>query len=226
MSKRVIIVTGGLGTLGQAVARKAIEKGADVALVDYANGTAAPGGTMVIGNVDLTQAQAAEYVVTAVRNRFGRVDAVCNVAGAFRWTTLAESDPGLWELLFRTNVQTAANMCRAATPALIASANGRIVNVGAAGAERAGAGMGAYAASKAGVHKLTESLAEELKDSGVRVNAVLPTIIDTPQNRQDMPDADFTRWVSPDELAEIILFLASVEAAALNGALVRVAGRT
>jgi len=123
-------------------------------------------------------------------------------------------------------VKTAANASRAALKLLRASPAGRIVNIGAAGAVKAAAGMGAYAAAKAGVHRLTESLAEELKADGVTVNAVLPSIIDTPANRADMPDADFSAWVAPADLAEVILFLASPAARALTGALIPVTGRT
>ncbi len=123
------------------------------------------------------------------------------------------------------NVQTAANASRAATPHLKRSAAGRIVNVGANGALKASAGMGPYAASKAGVHSLTESLAEELKADGVTVNAVLPSIIDTPANRADMPKADFAAWVAPADLATVMLFLASEEARAVTGALIPVTGR-
>ncbi len=128
--------------------------------------------------------------------------------------------------MFRMNVLTATNASRAAIPHLKRSASGRIVNIGANGAVKAAAGMGAYAASKAGVHKLTESLAEELKPDGVTVNAILPSIIDTPTNRADMPKADFASWVSPGELAAAILFLASEEASAVTGALLPVTGRT
>jgi NAD(P)-dependent dehydrogenase (short-subunit alcohol dehydrogenase family) len=105
------------------------------------------------------------------------------------------------------------------------SAAGRIVNIGANAALKSAAGMGAYTASKAAVHRLTESLADELKDQGVTVNAVLPSVIDTPVNRRDMPDADFTKWVTAGELAAVILFLASAEASGITGALVPVVGR-
>ncbi len=123
------------------------------------------------------------------------------------------------------NVQTTANASRAAIPHLKRSPAGRIVNVGANGALKASLGMGAYAASKAGVHSLTQALSEELKGDGVTVNAVLPSIIDTPTNRADMPKADFASWVRPEELAAVMLFLASEEASAVTGALVPVTGR-
>jgi NAD(P)-dependent dehydrogenase (short-subunit alcohol dehydrogenase family) len=227
--ERVIAITGAFGALGSAVASAAATQGARLALIDQAAGPAAGftagEGALLLGGVDLTDAVEAKRAIDAVTARFGRLDALLNICGAFRWTMLADSDPAVWEMLFRVNVQTAANASRAALDALKASGAGRIVNVGAGAAERAGAGMGPYAAAKAGVHRLTESLAEELKASGVTVNAVLPSIIDTAPNRADMPDADFTTWVRPDELANVMLFLASEQASAVTGALVRVSGR-
>ena len=126
--------------------------------------------------------------------------------------------------MYALNVLTALNASRAAIPHLAASGAGRIVNVGAMGALQAGAGMGAYAASKAGVHRLTEALAAEWKGK-ITVNAVLPSTIDTPANRASMPKADFAKWVTPQELAEVILFLASDAASAVTGALLPVSGR-
>ena len=127
--------------------------------------------------------------------------------------------------MFAINLKTALNASRAALPYLLESGAGRIVNVGAQAAVHAPEGMGAYAASKAAVHRLTESLADELKLRGVTVNAVLPSIIDTPVNRADMPKADFSRWVSPADLAAVLLFLASDEARAVTGALIPVTGK-
>jgi len=148
-----------------------------------------------------------------------------NIAGGFRWIKTEDSHASDFESLFRMNLQSAANAVRAALPALKASSAGRIVNVGALSAEKAAAGMGPYAASKAAVHRLTEALAEELKDSKITVNAVLPSTIDTAQNRADMPKADFSRWVAPADLAEVMLFLASEKATAVTGALIPVRGR-
>ncbi|HET6545127.1 MAG TPA: SDR family oxidoreductase, partial [Rhodanobacteraceae bacterium] len=130
-----------------------------------------------------------------------------------------------WDLLYRVNLRTAAAASKAALTHLRAGGGGRIVNIGAGAADKAGAGMGAYAASKAGVARLTEALAEELKDDHVTVNAVLPSIIDTPPNRADMPNADFARWVKPEQLADLILFLLSDRAQAITGALIPVRGR-
>ena len=227
MQARTIVVTGAGGALGSVVARVAAERGATVAMLDQAVAPAdrgALGAGHVRLAVDLTDLAATERAMADIHAQTGRIDALLNIAGGFRWQTLADGGLDAWDLLYRLNVKTAATACKAALPHLIASGVGRIVNVGALGAVKAAAGMGAYAASKAGVAKLTESLAEELKGK-VTVNAVLPSIIDTPANRADMPTADFSTWVSPEELANVMLFLASAEAGAVTGALVAVPGR-
>ncbi len=224
----VVIVTGGLGVLGAAVAQRFAEAGWRVAVLDRANPPDADAGTsrVAIGNVDLTDAAAAARAVGLVVEKFGGVDALVNVAGGFRWQLLADGDIATWDLMYAMNLKTAIVVSQAALRHLKASGAGRIVNVGAgAAAGRAAAGMAAYAASKAGVHKLTESLADELKDHGMTVNAVLPGIIDTPQNRTDMPSADFSRWVAPADIAEVVLFLASESARSVTGALIPVTGR-
>jgi NAD(P)-dependent dehydrogenase (short-subunit alcohol dehydrogenase family) len=225
MDLGVAVITGAFGALGRELAKAAAERGWRLALIDAAPAPQSQAGALVIPSCDLTDAGAAARAIEDVAKRLGAVTALFNVAGTFRWTKVADSRPEDWELLFRVNLTTAVNASRAALPALRASGRGRIVNVGALASERAGAGMGPYAASKAGVARLTESLAEELKSEGVTVNAVLPSIIDTPANRADMPKADFSTWVAPRELAEVMLFLASPEASAVTGALVRVPGR-
>lgn len=229
MTGRIFVITGASGVLGSAVAKAAAERGARVALIDFADHAevlkdCGPDALM-LGGVDLTDAVAASAAIDAVADRFGGLDALINVAGGFKWETLENSLMVGWHRLFLMNVQTAANSSRAAIPHLRRSAAGRVVNIGANGALKAAAGMGPYAASKAGVHALTESLAEELKADGITVNAVLPSIIDTPTNRADMPKADFASWVSPSELAAAILFLASEEASAITGVLLPVTGR-
>jgi NAD(P)-dependent dehydrogenase (short-subunit alcohol dehydrogenase family) len=180
---------------------------------------------LLLGGVDLADEAAAANAMNAVTSRFGRIDVLLNIAGGFRWIKIEDSRAADLERLFRMNVQTAVNAIRAALPALRKSPAGRIVNVGALAAEKAGEGMGPYAASKAAVLRLTEALADELKDTVVTVNAVLPSIIDTAQNRANMPKADFTRWVAPADLAEVMLFLASDKAKAITGAAVAVRGR-
>jgi NAD(P)-dependent dehydrogenase (short-subunit alcohol dehydrogenase family) len=229
MAGRIYAITGAFGALGSAVARAAAAKGGRLALIDFAREapSALPSGddVLVLSGVDLTDPAAAGRALNAAAERFGGVDALLNIAGGFVWTTVADADAETWRRMHLMNVQTAVNASRAAIPHLKASAAGRIVNVGANGAVKAALGMAPYAASKAGVHRLTESLAEELKAEGVTVNAVLPSIIDTPANRADMPDADFSAWVSPEDLAAAMLFLASEEAGAITGALLPVTGR-
>ena len=227
----VAVVTGGCGALGRVVTKAALDRGYKVAVVDHAARVPAeieavlgPNAHAVTG-VDLTDEAAAKTAIDAVIARFGRIDALLNIAGGFRWIKLEDSSAQDLAFLFRINVQTAANAARAALPYLKASPSGRIVNVGALAARAAAAGMGPYTAAKAGVLKLTEALAEELKDTQVTVNAVLPSIIDTAQNRADMPKADFSRWVAPTDLAAVMLFLASEEARAITGALIDVRGR-
>ncbi len=229
MAGRVFVITGASGAVGSAVAKAVAGQGFRVALIDHATHT--PHGLidgeacMILGGVDLTDAASATAAIEAVAARFGGLDVVLNIAGGFSWETVEGGDAATWQKLFRLNVETCANVSRAAIPHLKASKAGRIVNVGANGAVKAALGMGAYAASKAGVHRLTEALAEELKGHGVTVNAVLPSIIDTPTNRADMPKADFATWVTTDELAAVMLFLASEKAGAVTGALIPVTGR-
>lgn len=224
MTDRVIAITGGHGVLGRAVLEAAMADGLKVAVIDHAMGHATPDGVLEVGGVDLTDPAQAGQAIAAVIGRFGRLDALLNIAGGFVWQTTDDAEPA-WDRMHALNVTTALNASRAALPHLKASGEGRIVNVGSAAALKAGAGMGAYGAAKAGVHALTQALADELKATSVTVNAVLPSIIDTPANRKDMPDADPAQWVAPNDLAAVILFLASPQSRAMTGALVPVTGR-
>lgn len=225
MDGKVIVVTGALGALGSVVVDQALARGAGVASVDHAPTQVPATKTHIeLGGVDLTDAAAAKKAIDAAASHFGRLDVLINIAGGFAFETVAEGAPETWQRMYALNVTTALNACRAAIPHLVASGAGRLVNVGALGALQAGAGMGPYAASKAGVHRLTEALAAEYKGR-ITVNAVLPSIIDTSANRASMPKADFTKWVAPKELADVILFLASNAASAVTGALLPVSGR-
>lgn len=222
-----VVVTGGFGTLGMAVVQAALAAGARVTAVDRARAPAAdaPAGAQLVGDVDLADAATAAATFDRIAAADGGLDALVNVAGTFRWETVEGGSLDTWDLLYRVNLRTAVAASKAALPHLITRGGGSIVNVGAGAAAKAGAGMGAYAASKSGVARLTEALAEELKDRAITVNAVLPSIIDTPPNRADMPKADFDRWVKPAQLADVIVFLLSAQARAITGALIPVSGR-
>jgi NAD(P)-dependent dehydrogenase (short-subunit alcohol dehydrogenase family) len=225
MNGKVMIVTGALGALGKVVVETALARGDRVAGVDYAAvESPATQHRLELGEVDLTDAVQAKKAIDSAVSHFGKLDALINIAGGFAFETVAGGDPKTWQRMYALNVTTALNASRAAIPHLIASSAARIINVGAMGALQAGAGMGAYAASKAGVHRLTEALAAEHRGK-ITVNAVLPSIIDTAANRASMPKADFAKWVTPQELAEVILFLASDAASAVTGALLPVSGR-
>jgi NAD(P)-dependent dehydrogenase (short-subunit alcohol dehydrogenase family) len=225
LTGKVLVVTGSDGALGQAVASTLSRYGALLALLSHAREPAAgaPAGAVQYGGVDLTREDAVRAVMQRVAGDAGRLDGLINIAGGFRWEKIAGGTLETWDSMYQLNVKTAVVACQAALPFL--PSGGRIVNVGAWGALKAAAGMGAYAASKAGVAKLTEALAAELKDRGITVNAILPSILDTPKNRLDMPQADFSRWVTPVEAAEVIAFLVSDEARAVTGALIPVVGR-
>jgi NAD(P)-dependent dehydrogenase (short-subunit alcohol dehydrogenase family) len=227
LSGKVIAVSGGFGVLGQAVAAILTGYGSTVASIDFAaaptTGQAADGH--VYGGIDLADEESANSVMQRIAHDTGRLDGLINIAGGFHWEKLEGGALDTWDSLYRVNLRTAVVASKTALPYLLKSGKGRIVNIGAMGAIKAGPGMGPYAASKAGVAKLTEALAEELKDRGVTVNAILPSTIDTPRNRLDMPDADFSRWVAPSAIAEVVAFLVSDAAAAVTGALIPVAGR-
>lgn len=225
LAGKVIAVTGGQGALGRAVVKDLLGAGAQVIVLDLAEGGPEVDGLAAFSGIDAAEPGSIGPALAAGVARFGGLDGLVNIAGGFRWETLEGGSLDTWDLLYRRNLRSAVASCQVALPHLLARGSGRIVNVGALGAVKAGAGMGAYAASKAGVMRFTEALAEELKDRGIRVNAVLPSIIDTAANRADMPDADFSRWVGCAELAAVVRFLLSPGAAAVNGALLAVPGR-
>jgi NAD(P)-dependent dehydrogenase (short-subunit alcohol dehydrogenase family) len=231
MQGKTIIVTGAFGALGGGVAAAAADRGASVAALDIGP-TAPPAlaerlgkNALLLGGVDLSSLEGATKAIAGVKEKFGRLDALLNIAGGFQWETVEDGKPEAFDRMFALNLKTALNATKAALPYLIESGAGRIVNVGAQSALHGASGFGAYAASKSAVHRLTESLADELKLRGVTVNAVLPSTIDTPANRRDMPKADFDRWVKPADLAAVMLFLASDEAKVVTGALIPVSGR-
>jgi NAD(P)-dependent dehydrogenase (short-subunit alcohol dehydrogenase family) len=222
----VILVTGAAGVLGQAVIATLVARGEAVVAVDLAPMIPSAGQRLSVGGIDLADATAGAALIAQLTGTAGAgsLTGLVNVAGGFLWETVSEGGWASWERMYRINVQTAFEATRLALPALRTS-RGAIVNVSAAATARAGAGMGAYTAAKSAVSRLTEALAAEELANGVRVNAVMPSVIDTPANRRDMPDADPSRWVSPSEIAEVVAFLLSPAASGVTGALVPVVGR-
>jgi NAD(P)-dependent dehydrogenase (short-subunit alcohol dehydrogenase family) len=230
LSGKVIAITGGFGCLGMATAITAAHFGAKVVLIDSAPAPVSKlpeslVDALVLSGVDLASEDAAKQAMTEIAAKYGELYGLVNVAGDFRWGTVREGELENWDYLFRVNLKTAVTASKAALPLLAAQEAARIINIGAGAANKAAAGMGPYAASKAAVARLTEALAEEFKESGLTVNAVLPSIIDTPRNRAEIPGADASRWVKPEAIADVIAFLLSRRADAVNGALIPVFGR-
>jgi NAD(P)-dependent dehydrogenase (short-subunit alcohol dehydrogenase family) len=218
LDQRIVVVTGASGALGSVVRRRLRDAGATPAGIDLA-----ADGSEVLA-ADLTDVASTESAVGRILERHRRVDALLNIAGGFRMAPA--SDAAAWEAMWRMNLVTTLNATRAVLPGMTQRGAGAIVSVAArAAALPAGAQMGAYAASKAAVVRLTESLSAEVKDRGVRVNCVMPSILDTEPNRRAMPDADFGQWVRPEALADVLLFLCSDAAAAIHGAAIPVHGR-
>src|SRR5574337_259330 len=218
LAGRTIAVTGGFGALGRAVGQVLVDAGAQVALLDRGNPREGlPAAALARGGVDLGEPDAARAALAKVAERFGGLDGLVNIAGGFAWEKIEGGSIDTWDRQYTMNLRTAVLTSQAALPLLLARKDGRgggrIVNIGALAAEHAGVGMGAYTAAKAGVARLTEALAEELRDRGITVNALLPSTLDTPANRADMPQADASRWVAPAALARVIVFLLSDDAA-------------
>lgn len=222
MLPRIAVVTGAFGILGEAVCAALLANGDRVARVDYAQPRAALAGCVDFGGVDLADVDCANQTIDAIVETMGPPDILINVAGGFTWETLADSTMESWSRMFSMNAMTCLNMTKAALPQLRNRPNARIINIGSMSATSAAAGMATYAASKTAVHKITEALAAELADTSCTVNAVLPNVIDTPTNRADMPDADFSKFVQPAAIADLILFLASPASRGISGALIPV----
>lgn len=216
LAGKTIVVTGANGALGKAVCETAEKLGAKTARLDIT--FAEPAENCYV--VDLTNSAAVQTCLDLI----GDFDAVFNIAGGFSMGADAWSDDEDWDKMFMINVTTLRTVLAAAVPKLLGKGRGSIVNIGAYGAREGQAQMSAYTASKSTVMRLTESLANELRGQGINVNAVLPTVIDTPTNREGMPDADPAEWVAPTDLANVICFLGSDAARAVHGALVPVRG--
>jgi len=222
-----VLITGAAGALGSAVARRFARDGARLALFDrvIAKPPAGSDAGHLAFEVDLLQPEAIRAAVDKTLAKFGRIDILCNIAGGFRsGSSVHETSPELWREMIDMNATSVLNMASAVVPAMVRERTGKIVNVAAMSAQSGKAGLGAYVVSKTAVIRLTESMAAELRDKGINVNCVLPSIIDTRANRRDMPKADFSKWVAPEALADVIAFLASHASRGMHGAAVPVVG--
>jgi NAD(P)-dependent dehydrogenase (short-subunit alcohol dehydrogenase family) len=232
-SDRVVIVTGAAGSLGRAVAQAFEMAGAKLTLVDraadrlprlYPEMVYSPDHFLAL-SVDLTNPDAVGAMVEETARRFGRIDVLANVAGGFRSGTVVHETPlDTWDFLLDLNARTVFITSQAVIPLMLEKGSGKIVSVAARAALKGDAKMAAYSVSKSAVVRLTESMSAELKRSGINVNCVLPGTIDTVPNREAMPSADYNRWVKPEALADVIMFLASDAARAVHGVCVPVYG--
>jgi NAD(P)-dependent dehydrogenase (short-subunit alcohol dehydrogenase family) len=224
-SNRTVVVTGASGNLGRAVAKAFADLGASLVLLDVKRGNLQESETQLVLETNLLDPENVRAAVGKALERSGRIDVLCNIAGAFRMgAPVHETKDADWDFLFGVNARTVLNTARAVVPLMLKAGGGKIVNIGAYAAQRGVAAMGAYVASKSAVIRLTETMAAELREKNINVNCVLPTIIDTPENRAAMPDADPKRWVAPQDLAALIVFLSSDAARAIHGAAIPVTG--
>ncbi|NIM93888.1 MAG: SDR family NAD(P)-dependent oxidoreductase [Anaerolineales bacterium] len=234
LAGKVVMITGAAGNLGTAATEAFRETGAKLALVDH-NGDklqkrysylTSSSEVYLSPSVDLTREEEVMTLTQEVMDVFGRIDILVNITGGYRGgTPLHETSAETLSYLIDLNVLTAFNTSKAVIPHMLNQRDGSIINIAARGALKGAAKMGPYSASKSAVIRLTESTAAELKLEGIRVNCILPGTIDTPNNRENMPDADFSRWVPPEALADVILFLASEQSRAITGASIPVYGR-
>jgi NAD(P)-dependent dehydrogenase (short-subunit alcohol dehydrogenase family) len=227
---RLVLVTGAAGNLGRAVADAFAQQGDTLALVGRSRASLArafgeESAQRVFVVADLLDAQQVQSAVQALAARFGAIDVLCNLAGGFAMGEPVHATAAAdWQRMQDLNVRTLLHAVQAVVPLMLQARRGRIVTVGANAATHGAAGMGAYIAAKSQVLRLTESMAGELREHGINVNCVMPSIIDTPENRAAMPKADPARWVAPRQLAQVIAFLASDGASALHGACIPVLG--
>jgi NAD(P)-dependent dehydrogenase (short-subunit alcohol dehydrogenase family) len=220
---RTVMLTGAAGNLGRAVA--AAFGDANLVLLDLKRGNLEESDRQMFIAADLLDAKSVQATVDQAVQRFKRIDVLCNIAGGFRMgSPVHETADKDWDFMLNVNARTVLNMSRAVVPVMLKGGGGKIVNIGAFAAQKGVAQMGAYIASKSAVIRLTETMAAELREQNINVNCVLPTIIDTPENRAAMPKADPSRWVAPQDLAQVIAFLASDAARAIHGAALPVTG--
>lgn len=225
----VVVIAGGMGALGRALVARFKQRGDRVVVLDQTEGShdqSKVDADLTLPDVDLNDTGSTRQAFDTVMKTFGRLDAVVSVAGGFVYEEAGSGSTEAWDSMYSMNLRTAVVTCQAALPLLRAHGAGQIVCIGADAVGKGRAGLGAYSASKAGVMELVRTLATENRDHGITVNAVLPSTLDTPANRQAMPDADPSRWVSMDAIGSLILFLASSQATQISGACIPIVNRS
>ena len=234
LKDKVAIITGAVGNLGTATARLFQQAGAKTVLVDRSQDrvreafkeVADSDNHLLAGGIDLTDAASLGKLIEQTLARFGRIDVLVNTVGGYRGgKPVHEADLADWDFLFNVNVRTTLLCCRAVVPQMLRQSRGKIINIASRDGLSGSAGYAAYSASKSAVLRLTESLANELKASNINVNCIMPGTIDTPQNRVAVPNGDYTKWVEPQAIADVVAFLASDASRAINGAAIPVYGK-
>jgi len=232
---QVVMVTGAIGNLGAAVTRAFQTSGAKLALVDRGEDRllksfpdlVSSADYLLVDCADLMDEGAVEASVGESIQHFGQIDVLVNTVGGFRTgTPLHETPLETWDFLLNFNARSVFIASKKVIPHMLNQGSGKIVNLAARPGLEGQAGMAAYSASKSAVLRLTESMAAELKDQGINVNCIIPGTIDTPQNREAMPNADYNNWVTPESLADVILFLSSAASRDIHGAALPVYGRS
>lgn len=233
LRNRIAIITGGTGALGRAVVSVFIEEGAKVVctyiideeLSHYSSLAENQKSNLVFVQADVTKEKSVAETVQKTLERFGRVDVLVNIVGGFTYAKIVDTDEKIWDSMMNVNLKSTFLCSKAVLPQMVKQNYGKIINISSRPGLKGSSGVGAYAASKAAVMNLTETIADEVRDYEINVNAILPSTIDTPANRKSMPDADFSKWVKPEEIARVIAFLASDDSKPMSGAGIPVYGK-
>ncbi|MGE5444953.1 MAG: SDR family NAD(P)-dependent oxidoreductase [Ignavibacteriales bacterium] len=233
LRNRIAIITGGTGALGRAVVSVFIEEGAKVVctyiideeLSHYSSLAENQKSNLVFVQADVTKEKSVAETVQKTLERFGRVDVLVNIVGGFTYAKIVDTDEKIWDSMMNVNLKSTFLCSKAVLPQMVKQNYGKIINISSRPGLKGSSGVGAYAASKAAVMNLTETIADEVRNYEINVNAILPSTIDTPANRKSMPDADFSKWVKPEEIARVITFLASDDSKPMSGAGIPVYGK-
>lgn len=233
-SNKVVLITGANGNLGTAVTHAFARAGANLVLTDHGSSRLqnsfpelAAHSHLYLDKIDVTDPASVASMCDQAVSRFGRIDILVNTVGGFKaGPPVHETAVETWHQMFNLNATSVFLVSQAVIPVMIKQGSGRIINISARPGQKGGAGNAAYSAAKSAVLRLTESMSAELKKKGINVNVILPGTIDTPQNRNAMPNADTSRWVTPESIAAVIVFLASPDADDIHAAAVPVTGKS